>query len=216
MKTDLFANDHDLGYFLYPHPFSNASAYKRLDINIFEQPTERHFDPEQVCLYVFSQDGYVEQFNITHPWTLGQEFRAVAGRVILEDRLNQQVATFTLGGRLRIRSQRHCTICTLESSAPIFMLRDFNDLSYRLVNEIEIYLAEQRAEHALDPEVYDQFLANTPPISLYISILKSILQKLRFAEEDTGYFAELLSYLEIELDSIRTAGRSDLQRLVLD
>jgi len=216
METKIDPTDPSLGYILFPHPFSNVPAYKRLDINIFEQPTERHFDPEQVCVEVVSQEGYVEQFNITHPWTLGNEFRAVAGRVILNDRINKQVATFTLGGRLRILSESGCTCCILESSAPIFMLRDFNDLSYRLVNEIEIFLAEQRADYALDVEAYDQFLAQKLPLPLYISILKSILRKLRFAEEEAGYFAELLRYVETELVSMRTGGRSYLQRLVLD
>ena len=195
----------DLGYVFYAYEALEHPGHPRMDVIIRKTPTFRHFDPKRACFLVVSHHaGRLEQVHVEHPWTQGNRYRVCAGRIYLSDRTGKRVEAFSLGGELRIGSDREHTVCILQSSAPIFALCTTHDLPMWITAEVEIILARQKAHcDPRHPHEFEEHLASVDPVLLYASCLQAIQDR-----PDHGYRNE---------DDLEHQGehfvRSEIQRL---
>jgi hypothetical protein len=172
---------HELGYYFYPQNRAGRLGHPRLDILLRSTPSERHFDPEKVHLFILSPQNDIEALVIDHPWRSLKRYRLVPGRVIIEDRRGKAVEAFTYGGDLEINANDERTLCMLVSPAAILDLSADAGISrlpatglsagQLLAQETEILLAERRAAWARDPDQYETRLAGVDPAALYAACL---------------------------------------------
>ena len=179
MEKDLdFEHEPDLGYIFYPPDNPEHPGHPRLDVIIPEQPTYRHFDPQKVHFHVAHKTLGIVQLTVHHPWTLNKTYRVCGGRVTIVDRDDKRVEAFSLGGDLEIKTDAERTICTLVSPAPIFPLFTTHDLSMWITDEIEILLAQRRAQwDPQHPHSFEMHLATVDPLTLYASCLQALHEK---------------------------------------
>lgn len=173
------SHEPDLGFIFYPSEISfHYPGHPRLDVILTEHPTERHFDPTKVQYQIASPQNRTEHLTIHHPWSSGNRYRVCAGRIFITDRIGKKVEAFTFGGELQVFSEPQRTICALISPAPILDLCAAHNLPMWLTAEVEILLAEQKAQGAShhDNEV-DLHLASVDPLLLYASCLQALRDK---------------------------------------
>ncbi|MCB8983721.1 MAG: hypothetical protein H6659_07860 [Ardenticatenaceae bacterium] len=183
------------------HPGHSHFGYEQVDVTLTTEPTQEHFDPEKVHLYVGSGRS-VQSLDIHHPWHLAADYPIIAGRIILTDRRQKHVEVFTLGGQMTITGQPEQTKCVFTSPAPFMDLITGHSVSTLLVNEIEILLAERRAARnfRISGE-FDNLLLAVDPLTLYTCCLHHIREKFKhypiYYDHVLQHFRYLLQ-LEIE------------------
>ena len=177
MKELDLSQEPDLGYYFYPPVDDGHPGHPRMDVILTAKPTARHFDPQKVR-YVIATGKGIGQLTVHHPWTLGKQYRVRAGRIRLTDRVGKVVEAFSLGGDLTIVCEKTRTICALTSPAPIFPLTRTLDVNMCLTAEMEIVLAEQKANwDPAHPFAYEEHLAAVNPLDLYTCLLDMLRRK---------------------------------------
>jgi hypothetical protein len=197
------------GYYFHPKTYHHAPGYPRLDVFIAQHPTEEHFDPEYVELFVQSMDdpGTIECLTVEHPWTLQNQFTVCAGRIKLRDRKDRQVEAFTFGGRLSIHEQPGRIECRIESVAPILDLSGGSPIAVTLAEETEIIFAERRAAWPDDAD-FDARLVKVAPDVLYAVCLEAL--RARFAEmphQGLPQVTQFTSFLRAEISALEDENR---------
>lgn len=171
-----FNGKSNMGYWYY-HDDNTLGAY-RLDINISEAPSGKHFDPAVVYLPVKDSLDLIERLAIHHPWTFANTYRASVGLVEIVDRLGKKQEAYTFGGSLNIETQDVETNCILESPAPILEISSANPAMMMFIEETEILFAQRRAALLGESRDYETLLANADPLVLYMACLKALDNKL--------------------------------------
>jgi len=165
------------GYYLLPRPHPYCPGYTGLLIAIREKPTQAHFDPELIRLYIRGEDGLAERVTLR----LESPIRSrdvCPGRVILLDRKEKRVDFFTFGGSLEVASTPGERVYSLRSPAPIMEISNFEvGLADDLVFEIEAMIGEVRARWGEDEEGFAWRIAHVDPLQLYIASLHSIFMR---------------------------------------
>jgi hypothetical protein len=169
----------ELGYYFHPLPQPGTHAYSQLDINIYSDPTGKHFDPIRVHLFVFKADQDLERVTISHPWAGPSLLRVGPGRVILQDYRDKMVTAFSFGGEMEITNYSLYTSCQLTSPAPIIHLVQGQDTPTVLVTEFESFLARRRAEWAGNETGFEARLAKIEPLTLFVVGLATIKEHLQ-------------------------------------
>ena len=123
----------------------------------------------------------------------------------MEDRKGKKEEAFTFGGEINITSEKDQTKCYLVSSAPILEISGASPLKKRYIEEIEIILAEQRAEHGPDRE-YETHLCAAPPESLYLACVRELSQKLKKDTDKNELEFQLVAFLHSEEHRLYAAG----------
>ncbi|MCL4296964.1 MAG: hypothetical protein KJ077_14600 [Anaerolineae bacterium] len=170
---------NELGYYFHPLPQAGTHAYSQLDINIYSQPTEKHFDPIRVHLFIFKADQDLVRVTIGPSWTGTSPLRVGPGRVILQDYRDKMVTAFTFGGKMEITNHSLYTSCELTSPAPIFHLVPGQDPPTILVTEFESFLARRRAEWAGNEAGFEGRLAKIEPFTLFVVGLATIKEHMQ-------------------------------------
>jgi hypothetical protein len=168
----------ELGYYFHPLPPPATHGYSQLDINIYSEPTGKHFDPIRVHLFVFKADEDLVRVSISHSWTGPSPLQVGPGRVILQDYRDKMVTAFTFGGEMEITNHSLYTSCHLTSPAPIFHLVQGQDTPTILVTEFESFLARRRAEWAGNETGFEARLAKIEPFTLFLVGLATIKEHL--------------------------------------
>lgn len=166
-----------LGYYFHPSRQAGSPGHPQLDINLVEEPTRQHFDPQRATFWVVGSDGDVVQVTILHPWRGQQRLRVCAGRIIMVDRKGKMVEAFSLGGDLEMTVHETCTSCELTSSAPIIHLQDTQDVPTDLVSEFEALLARLHARWHGDDIGFRKKLATIEPFTLFVAGLAAIKER---------------------------------------
>lgn len=218
-------NTRDLSYVYYRPQHPKALGSPRLDIVIYDAPTKRYYDPNQVNLTIISRRGTLQSLTVRHPWPCGREYRVAAGRVTLSDRESEKVQAFSFGGSLRIQSQLANTTCSLESPAPILRVgrADYpiirlgraHDFETLLAVEVEVELAKRRAARLPDLDVYENRLAAADPLTLYAACLRTLREKFEHfpLREMHNDFAD---FLRSEMRTLHRAGLGPSRVIELD
>ncbi len=202
-------HEPDLGYVFYPLEISDHPGYQRMDVIIQQEPTNRHYDPEQAQYHVVAPTGNIEHITISHPWTLGTRYQVCAGRIFLTDRKGKRVEAFSFGGDLQILSAANHTVCGLQSTAPIFHLVTIADLPMWITAEVEILLAERKAHwDPTHPHDFEEKLVKANPFLLYASCLKAIQDKAadHFYSEAGGLTQGGIHFVDVEIQRFRDEG----------
>jgi hypothetical protein len=176
--------DHELGYILFPPRRPTEPGYARLEVTLREQPSQHHFDPNQVHLLAASEnagaspDVGVGTLKISHPWLGACQWRLCAGQVDLLDRKGKHVDLFTFGGDLIIEKvDEDSTHLSLSSEAPFLLAQSHTSSANLLIQEVEIQIAQLRADWCRAQENFDDCLACVAPFELYRMCLAAILER---------------------------------------
>ncbi len=181
----------DLGYRFVPGRNPQSIGCPRLEINILCAPSERHFDPKITQIPIFTSKESVrphkiEQLEIYHPWVYRDTYQAAPGLVTLTDRKGKKVEAYTFGGKLTIDSDENCTTCVIQSDAPIIEISYANPAIMKFIEEVEIILAEQRANRAADLADFEARLEKVPVFKLYVACLMELVKKIKDAQGGGG------------------------------
>jgi len=168
---------NEFGYYFHPSKYKGLPGHPQLDINIYTQPTEQHFDPERVTLPV-ADSGGLSTVTITHPWSGHKQMQLCTGRIIIHDRRDKVVEGFTLGGEITITNLETATSCKITSPAPIIHLFEDEDIATLLVSEFEAMLAKQRASWVGKTSEFEQHLCQADPHTLFVAGLMAIKDSL--------------------------------------
>lgn len=201
-------NEPELGYDFHPGTADRFPSHPQLDVTLWDVPTQRHFDPEQVHFEI-TGSGRPEKLTITHPWTGLRQFRVCAGRIYIDDRKHKRVEAFSFGGELEITTKQDLTICHLRSTAPIFDMVELDSLSTTIVTEAEVLLAERRADwDPQHPHTFEQHLATAVPLELYACCLTTLHEKFAaFREHHDHLYQQLLHFVTGEINYLQQTGQ---------
>lgn len=210
--TDKENRPAEFGYHFFPKRYPHAPGYPRLDVDLIDVPTFRHYDPEYLDIPVArntsaGQTPRVEVLKIYHPWTLKGEYKVCAGPVVLTDRVGKEVEAFTFGGDLRIQLEENYTTCSHESPAPILEIKKGDDIPRILAEEMEIILAERRAAWIPNEEDYERRLVKADPLDLYIACLDFLREKYeKNSRKELPHTHHSLKFIHEEIDVLRKLG----------
>ncbi|MCL4266641.1 MAG: hypothetical protein KJ069_25830 [Anaerolineae bacterium] len=175
-KTIDISHEPDLGYVFYPATAENNFGGTRFDVILHEQPTQRHYDPENVQATIARQNG-TETLHLYYTTPSGQ-YRVCPGRIVLTDRVGKQVVAFCFGGDLHVIHQPPETICVFQSPVPMLDMTTYHSTDMLFANEVEILIAQRRA--AWDPQHphhFEQHMAQIDPALLYAACLDALATK---------------------------------------
>ncbi|MEJ2551064.1 MAG: hypothetical protein P8Z42_10170 [Anaerolineales bacterium] len=180
-------DEAELGYRFVAGRNPQSIGYRRLEINILCAPSERHFDPKITQIPIFTlkdsvRPHKIDQLEIYHPWVYRDTYQVAPGLVTLADRKGKKVEAYTFGGKLTIDSDENCTTCVLQSDAPIIEINHANPAIMKFIDEVEIILAEQRANRAADLEDFEARLEKVPVSKLYVACLMELKKKIGGAQ----------------------------------
>ena len=194
-----------IGY-LYHYPSLDHPTDKfRLDVYVSSITTEKHFDVLHAIFNVESQYGGFERLKVTHPWEFHSPYRVCPGKVILEDRKDKKDEAFCFGGKLTLNVKHELTECVLVSPAPIIEVCETRPMQVLFVRELEILLAEYRAEN-VDESVIEKCLCAVDPLDLYSACLNELLEKYKHKANKDDVYLEFLDYLHKEEHRMQLAG----------
>lgn len=204
-------NIPDQGYVYYPSKRPGGPGHPRFDVIVRSAPTYQHFDPESVRFPIVSAMRSVETLVVGCPWRGGSHYRACAGRIVLRDRIGKTVQAFSFGGTLEIMGKPDCTLCALTSPAPIFDMASSSSLGTLFVSEVEIELAQRRAELARERALatFDRNLAEVKPLALYSSILLAVRERIEPLSRGNGMqYRHLYQFIQDELATLGSEGET--------
>jgi hypothetical protein len=169
----------ELGYFFHPVENDALHGNQQLDVNIYREPTEKHFDPEQLTIWAVDSKHQVNRQTISHPYQGHKQFKVSVGRISLRDRKDKVIEAFSFGSNLRLNVHNTHTNGVFTSTAPIYRLRDsFQDPSSLVVSEIEALLARAEADWGQRREDLRGKLADIDPFSLFVAGLLAVRNRL--------------------------------------
>lgn len=193
-----------IGY-LYHYPrLEHPSDHFRLDIFIFPEPTEQHFDIERAQFLVSTKEGDIENLVVSHPWVFEKEAQVCTGLLQMKDRKGKKEEAYTFGGQLTVKTEDRLTNCTLVSSAPLLRISGATSQHALFIEEVEILMAERKALYSKSHE-FDRKLILANPQDLYRACLEALIQKFKhFPHKDEEYL-QFLDYLQMEKHRFQAA-----------
>lgn len=201
------SHEPDLGYVFYPPLKEAIFGGTRFDVIFHEQPTLRHYDPQSLRCTI-SRSERIETMLI-HYATLPDHYRIIAGRIILVDRVNKHIEAFCFGGTLDILRHQQETICIFQSPVSILDLNTYHSSDMLMSNEVEILIAERRADwDPHHPHDFEMHMAQLDPELLYVSCLETLITK--FADHPLlidPVYREFLHLLQQEKATWQQNGR---------
>ncbi len=169
MKQLYPSEKKNVGYTFSHKQFSVADGFPNLFVYLREEPSHTHFDPEMVT-FTAAVHGELRQMTIRFANApLSEQFTVVAGRIILTDRKQQRVEFFTFGGTMMVGEKPGMVQCMFISTAPIFLLEESESPRALFAEEVEILLAERRA----NSDNFEEKLASVDPFRLFAALLKA-------------------------------------------
>lgn len=207
-KQSMDQNQHDLGYLFYEPAYPEAPGSSKLVVNIYNEPTCEHYDPDEVIFPTVNEDGGFEQVLINHPWANVRQFRVSIGRIRLRDRFDKRVLIFTFGGEVGIEVTDKKTVCCITSTAPILLIDHYASFQRVIAEEVEIMLAKNAAQKLPHIDEYYTWIASLEPWEFYVRSLVEIHEKFaRFPNQSLPSIERLDNYLDDQIEIIHTMGR---------
>jgi hypothetical protein len=171
-----------------------------------------HFDPKVVQLPIFtSVDRFhpkgIEHLKVHHPWPYQSSYHVAPGMLIISDRKDKKVEAFTFGGTLQIDSAEKYTKCVIQSDAPIIEIDSTSTTVMKMVEEVEIILAERRILWVHDEEEFEARLEKIPPSVLYAACLEELKTKIgHFHSRETSEIQDFNKLIAGEKRSLINEG----------
>ena len=199
----------ELGYVFSSIFHPNQLHHHKLDITLHDTPTLRHYDPEVVTFRVTPDNLGNSYIKVRHPWKGKKKHHVFSSIVILRDRVDKVVESFTFGGELLIASNHERTRCSLISTAPILPLLSWSSVEMILAEEVEILLAIRREiwdeEHKRTS--FDKHLSEGDPFILYLSCLQNLQKKFNhFPSPVPEELLRFRHFLQVEIKQLHREG----------
>jgi hypothetical protein len=193
----------EYGYYFHSREHSDSPGHSRLEVLLRSVPTGKHFDPEKLSLTIASEQRGAELLRIHHPWPGQEQYRACAGRVILQDRKGKKVEAFTFGGDLWIESKETLTAGVLTSPAPILERTGTSSIPELLAEETEIIFAERHADWEPDDSTFKDRLTAADPFTLYCICLESLKEKFeQYPPREDEFIQQFVHFLNTEIKTL--------------
>jgi len=195
-----------------PFPYHPAVGIAGLKVYLSSAPQPRAFDAARLRLPVIRQDELqeleVEPSNI--PLIEGNQLRIAAGRFALYDHTGHAQYGFTLGGQLELGSQDGLTVCTLHSTAPIFLLQEDPEApDVLLADELDSLVARRRAVWGAKEEGFARRMLAADPMHLLAACLEKIEARLKriLAHSHDDQYASIVHFIDHIRLTLKNAGK---------
>ena len=169
------SRQHGPGYVFSPPACPGDPGHQRLDVILHQAPTGIYFDPRRVYLEGVLNGPGSSPLAVHYGSPMSGQFQVVAGPVRILSWKEKVLLAFTFGGQLQINSDEQEAICTLTSPAPILI--HYRPGIARFIEDVEIILAERRADWEPKHFEFDKRLAKTDPLIFYAACLKTLREK---------------------------------------
>jgi hypothetical protein len=197
----------EFGYWFYASKSKNAPGGNRLDIILRETSTEQFFTPQRIRLCVETEENMIEMIHIHHPWLFEKTYQVLPGFIGMYNEKDEEVCAYTLGGTLKVEQHVKSTLCILESPAPIMKYNDGNPVLELFIDEIEILLAEQKAEMSKKSINYEERFLLTDPMELYLSILNALIDNFDHSHhKENSQIIQFTLFLHAERRRLKNEG----------
>ncbi|MBN1657309.1 MAG: hypothetical protein JXA93_02855 [Anaerolineae bacterium] len=164
------------GYRLLPATYPGCSGALGLVVAIRAEPTEEHFDPEEVTLRLRDLWGMASWKELTRRSGWLPSDRVCPGRVLLSDRHGERTEFFTYGGTLTMEDWPETRIYALRSPAPVLSVDPLRETwCDEVASETECRIAEAAARWHGDEQGFLRRLAEVDPLETYVAAVHSIL-----------------------------------------
>lgn len=180
---------HPDGLVFYPSDYDPPLGHPGFDIYLTGGPRQRFFDARR-AIFPVEQAGVLERLVVKHNERLTNDFKFVTGRIRLEAFDGDVVEIMTFGGHAAVSRVGDETVCRVTSTAPLIPLsEEFESPFVVLESELEIVLAQNRADWGKDEGRHLDRLGNLDPMTTFIASIRTLedrLGLLAHAEEDPG------------------------------
>ncbi len=213
MSIRMEDEEPDLGYRFIPARYHQSIGHPKLEIKILCVPSKQHFDPEFVKIPTFTSINsahphQIELLRLYHPWVHQHGYRIAPGLITLSDRKEKTVKVYTFGGSMMIDSDENCTTCLIQSDAPIIEVARARPAVMRLVEEVEIILAERRVAWVEDLTDFEARLEDVPVSLLYAVFLKELAERFNEGQGNASLAGrDFIDIIEGERDHLKSTGR---------
>lgn len=195
-----------------PSPYHPAVGIAGLKVYLSSAPQPRAFDAACLRLPVIRQEELVElevePSNI--PLIEGNQLRMAAGRFALYDHEGHTQYGFSLGGELELGSQDGLTVCSLHSTAPIFLLQENPEApDVLLADELDTLVARRRAVWGEKEEGFARQMAAAEPMHLLAACLAKIEARLKriLAHSHDDQYVSIVHFIDHIRLTLQEAGK---------
>ena len=169
----------DEGLNFYPSPYDPPLGYSGFDVELCDEPAERYFDARRVS-FPIEADGVLKRQTVEHPWGQAPELRFAAGRIRLDAHDGDHMELFGFGGEATITTADHTTTCRVTTPAPLLPLTDDpNDPLALLESELEVMLAQRRAQWGADEFAHLDRWGHIAPLTLFAAVFVALEERLQ-------------------------------------
>ena len=169
----------DEGLNFYPSPYDPPLGYAGFDVELCDEPAERYFDARRVS-FPIEVDGVLKRQTVEHPWGQAPELRFAAGRIRLDAHDGDHMELFGFGGEATITTADHTTTCRVTPPAPLLPLTDDpNDPLALLESELEVMLAQRRAQWGADEFAHLDRWGHVEPLTLFAAVFVALEERLQ-------------------------------------
>ena len=169
----------DEGLVFHASPYDPPLGYAGFDVELCDEPSPRYFDARRVS-FPTEEAGALKRQAVEHPWNQAPELRFAAGRIRLDAHDGDHMELFGFGGVATITTSGQITTCRVVSPAPLLPLTDDpNDPLAVLESELEVMLAQRRAQWGADEYSHLDRWGHIEPLTLFAAVLVALEQRLR-------------------------------------
>lgn len=216
--AELVRQMENSGFEMVARPHPRSPGYNGLLVAMRRIPTERHYDPETVQLFLSEGQGYPALATLHMDSELGDRNRICPGQLEITDRFNKRLGFFTFGGEVDVAVAPGVNVFTIRSPAPILSLSNgFRDeMADQLASGTEALWARLRVRWGVNDSAFMRRLASLHPLELYAATLESLHVSYQDSPILRQTFPEFYGMLRRELQWVQSVGVLGARNLALD
>lgn len=163
------------GYLLLPSPQPNPLGYNDLLILMHEDTIDPQVDPQAIHCFMGLPNTSVSRTVIKPKSEFTLVHHVGVGPIHWINRARKSHHFFTFGSALSAEHQQESTVYWFQSSVPILVLRNNEDVGSQFAEEAEAMLARQQAHSGLNDVQFWAELALKSPKELYLQTLNYVM-----------------------------------------
>ncbi len=194
----------DLGFSIVSGVDPREPAATDLIVALRDEPTLRHFDPEEVTFWV-PREGRGRPRELTRDSSLPYESRFAWGRISIADRLGLSNQWLSFGGTVRAAApDATTTVIAFVSPAPIARWSGHSQGLDLLTPEMGAFFARLMIPIDFEPGAEDTIL-DADPLALYGAFVRDVDARIRASTRFVQADRRLATYIEREARRLEEA-----------